>query len=187
MLNELITWMNANQGMSGWAQTIGSFIALGIAIWVPYHQSLIARRTEEKARQQVEIDQVEKLGAMCLFARTSLQKILDLSSRSSIQESLDAFEQDFSPQALHALVSSINDFPVFTLPNAAFVTIGLKAREACNLGAENAKRYHVGLENGNSMEIGHAASNVSMAIGELSEQIDLLINVRNQLIEDANK
>lgn len=193
-MSELLCWFEAHPGLSSWIQTIGSLIALFVAIWLPYRQGKAAQielkrlADMEAVRQKTAtLDHVEKLYAMGLHTFRSLHNFMKMGTQGSLEEIRDALKESYSPTSLKMLVDNLNSVPLFALPNGAFLSISLKLREACNICVENAQRYVSGVHNNSSMEVGSASANIDVAMATLEEQLELLMDVRMQLAKELGR
>lgn len=190
-MTTLICWLESHQHLSGWAQALGSFIALFIAIAVPYRQTRAAReeareiaRKEARDKKLAIMDQVEKLYALGLFASKALGKLSQITKGRDIDAIVETFDETHSRSELKNVVSSFNQVPMFELPNASFVTIGLQLREACNAGVESFEDYLSGLRNYNSTQVGSSYGRLETATKKIEQLLEQLASARLELITE---
>lgn len=129
MLEEMIIWTNANQGLSAWVQALGSLFALGIAIWLPIHQS---NREKAKAIRS----EVEYRYKQVSFIWSSVGMVID-----EAKGLMDNIEQEPYPiskfnadqtKSFESILLSLDEFPIHELDTAPMVTLALEMRRDCH-------------------------------------------------------
>ena len=133
MLEQMLVWTNANQGLSAWVQALGSLFALGIAIWLPIHQS---NREKAKAIRR----DIEYRYKQVSFIWSSVGMVID-----EAQGLMDNIEQDPYPiskfnadqaKAFENILLSLDEFPIHELDTATMVSLALEMRRDCHKVAD---------------------------------------------------
>lgn len=187
-MGSLAAIMNDNAGIAAWVQTFGALLALGVAIWIPTRQAKAAQaerlqllRREQQEREQATQDRVEKLFAIGFFAQQQLKELLDVFEKRPPDQIRSYLKTSHSGEALRALIGSVNEIPIFDLPNAAFVTLGLQMREICNRGIE---QVELAIERLGKCEMStwyDTLDRIGEAVAELGGITQTLIDVREEM------
>lgn len=187
-MGSLAAIMNDNAGIAAWVQTFGALLALGVAIWIPTRQAKAAQaerlqllRREQQEREQATQDRVEKLFAIGFFAQQQLKELLDVFEKRPPDQIRSYLKTSHSGEALRALIGSVNEIPIFDLPNAAFVTLGLQMREICNRGVE---QVELAIERLGKCEMStwyDTLDRIGEAVAELGGITQTLIDVREEM------
>ena len=187
-MGSLAAIMNDNAGIAAWVQTFGALLALGVAIWIPTRQAKAAQaerlqllRREQQEREQATQDRVEKLFAIGFFAQQQLKELLDVFEKRPPDQIRSYLKTSHSGEALRALIRSVNEIPIFDLPNAAFVTLGLQMREICNRGVE---QVELAIERLGKCEMStwyDSLDSIGEAVAELGGITQTLIDVREEM------
>lgn len=180
--------MNDNAGIAAWVQTFGALLALGVAIWIPTRQAKAAQaerlqllRREQQEREQATQDRVEKLFAIGFFAQQQLKELLDVFEKRPPDQIRSYLKTSHSGEALRALIGSVNEIPIFDLPNAAFVTLGLQMREICNRGVEQVELAIERLGKSEMSTWYDTLDRIGEAVAELGGITQTLIDVREEM------
>jgi len=133
VLEQILCWTNENQGLSAWVQALGSLFALGIAIWLPIHQS---NREKAKAiRNEVKFSYKQ-----VNFIWSAVGMLIDES-----QGLIENIEKDPYPiskfnadqtKAFGSILLSLDEFPIHELGTAPLVTMALGMRKDCHKVAD---------------------------------------------------
>lgn len=104
----MLYWIEKHPGLASWVQAIGSIIAIGIAIWVPYWQK---KQAHEQARQ-AEADQVRHL------LRNLLDEIIVVSSGFREQNGKLLLETTDGSPFMYVVPVMDNPFPIYNASTA---------------------------------------------------------------------
>lgn len=180
--------MNSNEGVAAWVQTLGALLALVVAIWIPTRQAQEAQQEklrllhkEQRDREQATQDKVEKLYAIGLFAKQQLRTLHEVFEKRPPDQIRSYLKTSHSGEALRALIGSVNQIPIFDLPNAAYVTLGLQMREICNRGVDQVELAIERLEKSEMSVWYDILDRIGVAITELGVITQTLQDVREEM------
>lgn len=125
MFEQFLVWMNENQWLSAWIQAFGSLFALGIAIWIPAHQSKGEKAKAKRAELEYRYKQTNfiwnAVGMVIAEAHALMENI------EQDPYPISSFNAD-QIKAFESLLLSLDAFPIHELETAPMVTMALEMR-----------------------------------------------------------
>lgn len=99
-----------------WVQAVGSFAAIGIAIWIARAQHSNDKRMDADRRVRSEILRLEAVKAIIIKTHTVANKVLEDFNASNVSELCE-----FSPHFLRDCKANLESLPLFEIPDVDVV------------------------------------------------------------------
>lgn len=122
----VLCWFEAHPGTASWAQAIGTIVALGIAIAVPFQQNRMMRREASIRSHEQAIQLFDSLGAMVNFADNLLGLVdNELASEDALLETLSFAHEEHMFASMQV---ELDRYPIHHLPDYDSVTAALELK-----------------------------------------------------------
>ncbi len=121
----MLIWFEAHPGTASWAQAIGSILALVVAIGLSYWQLRNAKRTLHRQRNQDTKQLVDAFSAIADYAAKQFSDVIYQVKQPSFLRFLCV---GLDAEELRRVVTTIDAFPVFQLPNYKAIETALEIK-----------------------------------------------------------
>lgn len=129
MIDHVICWLNQNEGVAAWVQTIGSLLALGIAIAIPVVQH---RREDAKAVRAEIVRRYTQINFVWSTVGTIIGELQDMLDNIKQEHCVISKQNADQQKAFENVLLSFDAFPIHELHTAPLVTLALEMRRDCH-------------------------------------------------------